>query len=101
MLERQGRRSWHDIVTPAEPWFYLYTDHELIWEQPDAEIPERERHTVQSQTVMLTIVWNPGGVHVVNTLPKGFKFNASYYVTQILDPLSKWQRVQVGRTNRN
>jgi histone-lysine N-methyltransferase SETMAR len=37
---------------------------------------------------------------LVNILPKGFKFNASYYVTHILDPLSKWRRTQVGRTNR-
>jgi hypothetical protein len=94
MLERQELRSWPDIVTLDESWFYLHTD------QPDAEIPERERHTVQSQKLMLTIVWNPGGFHLVNILPKGFKFNASYYVTQILDPLSKWRRTQVGRTNR-
>jgi hypothetical protein len=90
MLERRERRSWHDIVTLDESWFYLHTDHELIWAQSDAEIPERQRHTVQSQKVMLTIVWNPGGFHLVNVLPKGFKFNASDYVTQILDPLSKW-----------
>jgi hypothetical protein len=100
ILERQERRSWHDIVTLDESWFYLHTDHEPIWTQPDAEIPEKERHTVQSQKVMLTIVWNPGGFHLVNILPKGFKFNASYYVTHILDPLSKWRRTQVGRTNR-
>jgi hypothetical protein len=57
--------------------------------QPDAEIPGRERHTVQSQKVMLAIVWNPGGFHLANILPKGFKFNANYYVTEILDCLSK------------
>jgi hypothetical protein len=87
-------------VTLNESWFYLHTDHELIWEGPDAEIPERDRHTVQSQKGMLTIVCNHGGFHLVNILPKGFKFNASYYVTQILDPLFKWRRTQVGRTNR-
>jgi hypothetical protein len=100
MLERQERRSWHGIVTLNESWFYLHTDHEIIWAQPDAEIPEREWHTVQSQKVMLTIVWNPGGFGLVNILPKGFEFNASHYVTQILDPLSKWRRIQVGRTDR-
>jgi AraC-like DNA-binding protein len=77
MLERQERRSWHDNVTLDESWFCLHTDCELIWAQPDAEIPERERHTVQSQKVMRTIVWNPGGFHLVNILPKGFEFNAS------------------------
>jgi hypothetical protein len=45
---------------------------------------------------MLTIVWNPSGFHLVNILPKRLKFNASYYVTQILDPLSKRRRTQVG-----
>jgi hypothetical protein len=49
---------------------------------------------------MLTMVWNPGGFQLVNILPRGFKFNASYYVTQILGPPSKWRRTQVGRTNR-
>jgi histone-lysine N-methyltransferase SETMAR len=87
-------------VTLEESWFYLHTDHELIWAQADAEIPERERHTVQSEKMMLTIVWSPGSFHLVNVLPKGFKFNASYYATQILDPLSKWRRTQVGCTNR-
>jgi hypothetical protein len=56
MLEHQERRSWHDIVTLDESWFYLHTDHELIWAQANAEIPERERHTVYSQKVMLTII---------------------------------------------
>jgi histone-lysine N-methyltransferase SETMAR len=49
---------------------------------------------------MLTMVWNPVDFHLVNILPEGFKFNASYYVTQILGPLSKWRTTEVGRTNR-
>jgi hypothetical protein len=86
-------------VTLDESWFYLNTNHELIWLQPDGEIPERERRTIQSEKVMLTIVWNPSGFHLINVLPKGFKFNASFYVTQILGQLSDWRRTQVGRTN--
>jgi ABC-type uncharacterized transport system YnjBCD substrate-binding protein len=80
MLERQKQRSWHDIVTLDESWFYLNTNHELIWLQPDGEIPERERRTIHSENVMLTIVWNPSGFHLINVLPKRFKFNASFYV---------------------
>jgi hypothetical protein len=49
---------------------------------------------------MFTIVWNPGGFYLVNILPKRFKFDASYYGTQILDLLSKGRRTQDGRTNR-
>jgi hypothetical protein len=60
----------------------------------------KENGTLSNPKSDGTIVWNPGGFHLVNILPKGFKFNASYYVTQILDPLSKWRRLQVARTNR-
>jgi hypothetical protein len=74
--------------------------HELIWIQPDAEIPERERRTIQSGKVMLTIVWNPSGFYLSNVLPKWFKFNTIFHVTQILGRLSDWRRTQVGRTNR-
>jgi hypothetical protein len=78
MLERQEQRSWHDIVILDESWFYLNTEHELRWIQPDEEIPERERRTIQSEKVMLTIVWNPSAFHLINVPPKGFKFNASF-----------------------
>jgi histone-lysine N-methyltransferase SETMAR len=50
--------------------------------------------------VVPTIVWNLGVFNLANILPKGFKFNASDSITQILDPLSKWRRTQVGRANR-
>jgi hypothetical protein len=49
---------------------------------------------------MLTIVWNPGGFHLLNVLPKGFRFNASYYIIQTIDPLSKNRGTQVGHTDR-
>jgi histone-lysine N-methyltransferase SETMAR len=101
ILQQQQQRSWHDIVTLDESWFYLNTDHELIWLQPDAEIPERERHTVQSEKVMLTVVWNPSGWHVVTILPKGATFDAAYYISDILTPLAKWRKNQIGSTNRN
>jgi hypothetical protein len=89
-------------VTLDESWFYinLNTDHELIWLQPDGEIPERELRTIQSEKVMFTIVWNLSSFHLINVLPKGFKLNASFYVTQILGPLSDLRRTQVGRINQ-
>jgi hypothetical protein len=74
--------------------------HELIWLQPDEEMPERERHTMKSENVMITILWNPSCFHLVKLLPKGLRSDASSYVTQILDPLSVWCGMQIGRTNR-
>jgi hypothetical protein len=42
----------------------------------DEKVPEREHHTVHSHKLVLTIVWNPNGLHIVNVLSKGFKFKA-------------------------
>jgi hypothetical protein len=49
---------------------------------------------------MLTIVWNPTGFYRIVALPKGVKFNADYYISQILDPLTEWRRSQVEGSNR-
>jgi hypothetical protein len=44
-------------------------DHEMIWLQADEKVAERERHTIESRELMLTIVWNPGGFHLINVFP--------------------------------
>jgi hypothetical protein len=87
------------MVTLDESWFYLNMGHELIWLQLDEEIPERERHTVQSEKMIITIVWNLSGFHLIKLRPKEFKFNASYDITQIIDPFSVWPGTRIGRTN--
>jgi hypothetical protein len=50
MLERQEQRSWHDIVILDGSWFYLNTEHELIWLQPGEEIREKEQRTFSRKT---------------------------------------------------
>jgi histone-lysine N-methyltransferase SETMAR len=87
-------------VTLDKSWFYLNTDHEFIWLQPNAEVPEREKHTVQSEKVMLTIVWNSVGFHLIDFLFRWAKFNGDNYVTNILSPLAIWREIQVGKTDR-
>jgi hypothetical protein len=49
---------------------------------------------------MTTIVWNPSGFHVVKALPKWSKFNADYYINNILVAISDWRRL-TGGTQRN
>jgi hypothetical protein len=68
LLTTQQGRYWHDIVTLDWSWFYLNTDHELIWFRADEKGPEREDHTVHSAKSMLTIIWNPNGFHWTNVL---------------------------------
>jgi hypothetical protein len=47
MLEVQRDRTWHDIVTLDEFWFYLSMDHEFVWLPRDEKVSERERHAIQ------------------------------------------------------
>jgi hypothetical protein len=68
-----------------------------MWPAPGEIIVDRERHTVQSPKFMLTVVWNPIGFYVLKALPKGGKFNAQYYTTDILVAISDWRR-QTGGT---
>jgi hypothetical protein len=100
MFQHQKDRGWHDIVTFDESWFPLTTDHEQIWLPEGIEAPERERITVQSRKIIATIVWNPTGFYRIVALPKGMKFNADYYISHMLDPLTEWRRSQVRGSDR-
>jgi hypothetical protein len=100
VISVQRMRQWHDIVTLDELWIYLFSEHDLMWTTPGEIVVERERHTVQSPKFMLTVVWNPIGFHVLKALPKGRKFNAQYYINDILVAISDWRR-QTGGTQSN
>jgi hypothetical protein len=80
VLSVHSTRQWHDIVALDESWIYLLSEHDLMWTAPGELVVDRERHTVQSPKFMLTVVWNPIGIHVLKALPKGRKFNAQNYI---------------------
>jgi hypothetical protein len=41
----------------------------------------RPRLDIQSKKIILTIIWNPSGFHVVDRLPNDAKMNSAYFVT--------------------
>ena len=41
---------------------------------------------------MITVFWNPNQIALVDALPKGEKFNASYYTSNILEKLHHLRR---------
>jgi hypothetical protein len=49
---------------------------------------------------MLAIIWNPRGFHLIKVLEKGRKFNADYYITDILEPLSQWRSIEAAGNER-
>jgi hypothetical protein len=58
------------------------------------KVAERERHTIQSKKFMLVIVWNPRGFPLIEISENGHKFNAGYYISEILEPLSQWRSIE-------
>jgi transposase len=42
---------------------------------------------IGDRKMMVTIVWNPQDFHLVNPVPKGQKFNESYYIDIIIQPV--------------
>jgi hypothetical protein len=63
-------------------------------------VPEKERPTIQSEKMMVAIMWNPTGFHVINVCGKGCKFNATHYTTEVLSALEEWHRNQIGAFDR-
>jgi hypothetical protein len=55
---------------------------------------------VQCKRLMVTIVWNPTGLHVMRVLRNGCKFNSSYSQNEILGPLPEWRNEQADATSR-
>jgi hypothetical protein len=40
------------------------------------------------------IIGNPRGFHLIKILENGRKFNAGFYIAEILEPLSQWRSIE-------
>jgi histone-lysine N-methyltransferase SETMAR len=60
---------------------------------PGEIVADIKRQTVQSPKLMLSIVWNLSGFHIVKALPKGGKFSAQYHTNNVLITISDWRRL--------
>jgi histone-lysine N-methyltransferase SETMAR len=101
LLENLSHQSWSNVITLDESWFYFENDEEQIWISPHEKVPERSKHMIQSRKVLVTLAWNAHGFHLIKALPKGMKFNSTYYIHEILTPLLDWYNTQFGQTHQN
>jgi hypothetical protein len=56
---------------------------------------------IQSRKGLVTIAWNPDGFYLIRLLPKGMKFNSTYYIHGILPPLLDWYKARCGVAQQN
>jgi hypothetical protein len=50
----------------------------MIWLPDGDEVPDREKHMIQSPELMLMFVWNPDGFQVVDAMSKREMLAAAY-----------------------
>jgi hypothetical protein len=86
-LESAQANDSQRFMTLDEFQFYLWASHAKILVQAGQQPPERVKHMIGDRKMMIPIVWNPQGFHLVDALPKSRKFNANYYLDRILQSL--------------
>jgi histone-lysine N-methyltransferase SETMAR len=64
------------------------------------KFPKKNDTQFNQPKFMLTFVWNPHGFHLIKVLEKGRKFNACYYIAEILEPLSQWRSIEATGNKR-
>jgi hypothetical protein len=78
----------------------MSTGYEFFWLPREEKVSERERHTMQSEKLIPTIVWNPREFHLIKVLEKGRKFNVGDYIAETLEPLSQWHSIEATGNER-
>jgi hypothetical protein len=58
-----------------------------IWLPHDELPPSFRKHTTASQKLMITILWNPHGFRVTQSLPKGIKWTVRHYSNNIFSQI--------------
>jgi len=92
-------QGWTYFVTCDESWFYLDNYHDSAWVPEEDPPPERPLQFICSEKVMITVFWNPRGFFLVESLPKGQKFNSTYYCNNILKQLAEISFESLGKTH--
>jgi hypothetical protein len=75
-----GHQGW-GYISSFDEWVMVLlfdrSDPEIILLPNGDEVPDREKHLFQRPKLMLTFVWNPHGVQVVDGIPRGKMFRAA------------------------
>jgi hypothetical protein len=85
------------IVTLDEAWFYFPNHFDRIWLSHDELPPFFLKQTIASQKLMITVVWNPHGFHVIQFLPNGIKWTGKYFSDNILSQIAALRDVDSHR----
>jgi hypothetical protein len=89
LLAKAKRRAWQFIITGDESLFFYVTSHSKIWLPRDADTPEVARQLINTPKVMITIFWNPFGIHFVAALPEKTSLDVGYFIDYVLTSIAE------------
>jgi hypothetical protein len=90
VLANAKRCAWSFIFTGDWFCFFDYEAHSKTWLSPDADSPEVAKHLINIPKVMITIFWNPFGIHVLAALPERTSLDAEYFIDYVLTQLNSF-----------
>jgi histone-lysine N-methyltransferase SETMAR len=99
VLQAAKKLRWTFILTGDESWFFYCNLKGKLWLPPDVDTPQVARQVFNTPKVMMTLFWNPWGVHVRNALLSE-SFNGDYFVRHSLQPIHSLQIVAVAHKEK-
>jgi hypothetical protein len=83
----EQRALLHETITGDEFWFYLDYSGDRIWTCANDDVPQRVSHQIQSEKVMLEMLWSTRGPVLVKWMERGHRFKTTYSINEIIHRL--------------
>lgn len=89
ILNASKHEGFKNIVTGDQKWFTLYYANNGAWIESDQNPPQMIDDHISIKKVMVTIIWGVFGFYVVDFKPPNISYDSTYFVNNILIPLSE------------
>lgn len=89
ILNLSKHESFKNLVTGDQKWFTLYYANDGAWIESDQNPPQMIDDQISIKKVMVTIIWGVYGFYIVDFLPPNTSYDSTYFVNNILIPLSE------------
>ena len=88
-LMKAEKNGFHFFVTGDESWFAYEYRPRTQWVKPGENPQTRVSKSLLTAKIMITIFWNKTGIQVLDALDEGMRMNSSYFIQNVLIPLTE------------
>ena len=75
-------------MTDGESWFYIKHNVSGVWISDNDNVPVCESDKFSVMKIMVTVMCNVQGFHIIDFLHEDASFNSEYIIERILAPLA-------------